>query len=72
MRETILHRIKVLQNKKQEQKVFPSEPNEFELKQAIVKDIDEALSELVAEGIITVTGRTGNKYRILRHGYHKE
>ncbi|WP_018109724.1 hypothetical protein [Bacteroides propionicifaciens] len=66
MRKIILSRIKVLQDKKQEQKVFPSDPNEFELKQAIAEDIDEALSELVAEGIITVNGRTGNKHRILR------
>lgn len=62
----------MLQDKKQEQKVFPSDPNEFELKQDIVKVIDEAINELVAEGIITVNGRTGNKHRILRHGYHKE
>lgn len=65
MKTIILTHLKLLQDEKKSLRSFPPHPNEFELRQAVAKTIDEALNELVQEGTIHVNGSTGNKQRIL-------
>lgn len=65
MRDAIIQAIRELELKKIAENRFPNNPTEFDLKNSISHMFEKELESLINEGVVTVTGITINKSRLL-------
>lgn len=65
MRDAIIQAIRELELKKIAENRFPNNHTEFELKNSISHMFEKELESLINEGVVTVTGITINKSRLL-------
>lgn len=65
MKEIIIESIKAIEDKKKSENRLHFNPTELELKKDIAGLLAKELDSLIKEGIVTVTGMTINKDRML-------
>lgn len=60
MKEIIIDRLKAIESYKSKNNIFPKEAFESELLKAVIKQFNNELEILKADGIVIITGRTVN------------